>query len=654
MTKLPLIKDIGSTSIYESIKQIQELQEQLARRDAQINNSNSSDEENDTNPFHQNLSSDEEVPIRRLRTTAARDLRIKIDIPEFEGRLHPDDFLDWLYTVERVFELKDIPDEKRVKLVAIKLKKHASIWWENLKRQREREGRNKIRTWDKMRRELKRKFLLEHYRQEIFIKFHNLRQKTMTVEEYTMEFEQLHIKCDVHEPEEQIVARYLEGLNVEIADVVQLQPYWNLNDVIRLALKVEKQQSRKRSMSSSRQQESISNDESQSSVTIPPPKVNSSKAASSNDKKTTFTRASNVNKKCFKCQGFGHIASDCPNRRIISLVEEEDYVNWEKLEPVYDEYDDEEIEKVSADHGEALIVRRNLNTALMTKDESWLRHNIFYTRCTSQGKVCNVIIDSGSCENVVANYMVEKLKLPTEVHPHPYKLQWLRKGNDIKVTKHYCVQFSIGNKYEDEVWCDVIPMDACHLLLGRPWQYDRRAHYDGYNNTYSFIKDGVKIMLTPLKPEDRPKRQEEDKALITVPSLSKAYCESNHLCLLLVSKENKVSSSLSNDGQTKLINQSSGNLSRSFVDNHAVNKTTVKYDFPSPRLDDMFIGSKVFLKMDLKKGYQQIRIRLGDEWKTTFKTMDELIKCLVWTMTIYRSRHQHGVCPGLLVRAEFF
>ncbi|EOY04260.1 Uncharacterized protein TCM_019515 [Theobroma cacao] len=98
------------------------------------------------------------------------------------------------------------------------------------------------------------------------------KQKTMTVEEYTMEFEQLHMKCDVHEPEEQIVARYLGGLNVRIADVVQLQPYWNLNDVIRLALKVEKQQLRKSSMSSSRQKDSTSNRGRQSSATIPPPK----------------------------------------------------------------------------------------------------------------------------------------------------------------------------------------------------------------------------------------------------------------------------------------------------------------------------------------------------------------------------------------------
>ena len=70
----------------------------------------------------------------------------KVDIPEFEGRLQPDEFVDWLQTVERVFEFKDVPDEQKVKIVTIKLKKHASIWWENLKKKRAREGRSKIKT----------------------------------------------------------------------------------------------------------------------------------------------------------------------------------------------------------------------------------------------------------------------------------------------------------------------------------------------------------------------------------------------------------------------------------------------------------------------------------------------------------------------------
>ena len=75
--------------------------------------------------------------------------------------------------------------------------------------------------------------------------------------------------------------------------------------------------------------------------------------------------------------------------------------------------------------------------------------------------------------------MVEKLGLETVAHPQPYKLSWLIKGSELKVSKRCLVQFSIGRRYEDEVWCDVIPMDARHILLGRPWQFDRRVRHDG-------------------------------------------------------------------------------------------------------------------------------------------------------------------------------
>jgi hypothetical protein len=58
-----------------------------------------------------------------------------VDIPGFEGRMQLDEFIDWLNTIERIFDYKDVPDHNKVKLVAIKLQKHASIWWEHLKRQ---------------------------------------------------------------------------------------------------------------------------------------------------------------------------------------------------------------------------------------------------------------------------------------------------------------------------------------------------------------------------------------------------------------------------------------------------------------------------------------------------------------------------------------
>jgi hypothetical protein len=63
------------------------------------------------------------------------------------------------------------------------------------------------------------------------------------------------------------------------------------------------------------------------------------------------------------------------------------------------------------------------------------------------------------------------------------------------VTNRYLVLFSIGKRYSDQIWYDTIPIDACHLLLGRSWKYDSKVQHDGFKNTYFFIKDGVKVIL---------------------------------------------------------------------------------------------------------------------------------------------------------------
>ena len=81
--------------------------------------------------------------------------------------------------------------------------------------------------------------------------------------------------------------------------------------------------------------------------------------------------------------------------------------------------------------------------------------------------MCSLIIDGGSYTNVASPLMVEKLELATTDHPQPYKLQWLNNSGEIFVSKQVLVSYKIG-RYEDQSLCDVVPMHASHIVLGRP------------------------------------------------------------------------------------------------------------------------------------------------------------------------------------------
>ena len=68
----------------------------------------------------------------------------------------------------------------------------------------------------------------------------------------------------------------------------------------------------------------------------------------------------------------------------------------------------------------------------------------------------------------------------------------------------------------------MIPMDACHILLGRPWLFDRKVMHDGRKNTYSFVLDHKKVTFAPICPSQLLKQKETLQKCVLLTPLLKA------------------------------------------------------------------------------------------------------------------------------------
>ncbi|RDX75531.1 hypothetical protein CR513_44574, partial [Mucuna pruriens] len=140
-----------------------------------------------------------------------------------------------------------------------------------------------------------------------------------------------------------------------------------------------------------------------------------------------------------------------------------------------------------------------------------MRDNIFHTCCHVARQLCSIIIDGGSSVNISRSRLVEKLKLPTLAHPRPYKSQWLNSEGELAVS----LVFTLG-KYEDGVLYYVVSMEATHILLRRPWQYDRMVTHDRVTNGFSFVHRGQKVTLKPLSPKEVNEDQDIPHGLLPI------------------------------------------------------------------------------------------------------------------------------------------
>jgi len=122
--------------------------------------------------------------------------------------------------------------------------------------------------------------------------------------------------------------------------------------------------------------------------------------------------------------------------------------------------------------------------------ETKQRRKVLKTKCKVQGKCCNLVIDGhGGTKNLVSTKIMDNLKLKSLVHPNPYKFSWLQKGQHVTMNKQCLLNFQIGS-LQEHVFCDMVEMDACHILLGRTWLFAKQFYHDIQENTCYYRNDG--------------------------------------------------------------------------------------------------------------------------------------------------------------------
>ena len=292
-------------------------------------------------------------------------------------------------------------------------------------------------------------------------KLQKLQQKTMSVEEYRQKMELYMMRTSIRESESITIARFLSELNLEIRERVELLPYQYLNGLVQLCIKVEQQNLRK---TSSHREDLYPNSylrrEFRREESGPKEKPRETPESVGKDMLTPPICARDV--KCFKCYGRDHVQAKCLNQRTLFLKGVDEYSSCDDTPSGKEE---ENNERVYPCEGELMMIRRTLNNQTSVNLETQ-RENI-HTRCKVLDNICSLIVDSGSCCNCCSVRMVEKLNLQLVPHPKPYKLQWINEDGVLTVDKQVKVEFSVGN-YKDNVLCDIVSMEACHILLGRP------------------------------------------------------------------------------------------------------------------------------------------------------------------------------------------
>ena len=222
---------------------------------------------------------------------------------------------------------------------------------------------------------------------------------------------------DLRESERQQVARYVDGLKLQIRDKISVTVLRSMCEAKNMALRAELMISDKNTrFDSGGRRYGVDRAELSGTIRAVDDKERGvvEKSGSSGEKKSeravekqpieskegqkqTNTYARPILRKCYCCNQPGHRYNECPNRRAINMVEQEEYENI-----LYDPDGDEEYhEEEYEDHEPSYVIRRLMLTP--KQEDNTQRHQLLRTMCMIGGRIFKLIVDRGSSENIISS-----------------------------------------------------------------------------------------------------------------------------------------------------------------------------------------------------------------------------------------------------------
>lgn len=606
-------------------------------------------------------------------TTGHSSASTKFKVPDpkpFGGKRSAKELENFLWDMETYFQAAKVPDEEKVSITSMYLIEDAKLWWRARLSDDASANRDKIETWETLKRELKEQFLPSN---TSWLARESLRKlkHSGTTRDYVKDFSSLML--DVRDmSEEDKLFNFLAGLQPWAQAELRRQGVKDLPSAIAAADRLVDFKAIGASDAVPKRYDAKDKGKSKFVKSDKFRKKKNKKDGESITKEIKETYVFDKTKRgCFICNG-DHRMRDCPKKEKLSaLVAEE--------------------EKIQNEDGPSLVNPLQLLGALHVEKQSQSK-GLMYVKTLINGREIMAMVDTGATHNFVAEREVQSLGLKLAQHSSQIKAV----NSEAKPIKGVTnVELKVGS-WSGQCGLMAVPLDDFDVILGNEFlvaaQVAVMPHLGGLLiadvNNPSFVKgvydvttisgkkaglisaiqiekglrhgdvtyvaamveikpdvyqevpDAVADLLEqfhdimPVElPKSLPPRRAIDHKIELEPGAvvpAKAPYRMSPSELVELRKQltelldcGMIQPSKAPFGSPVLFQKKQDGTLRMCIDYRALNKVTIKNKYPIPNVLDLFdklSRARYFTKIDLRSGYWQVRIAEGDEAKTTCVT----------------------------------